>query len=397
MIPSADVLIIGAGVVGLSIAYHLKKNGFGGEVAVLEREEAVAQGSTSKAVGGVRMQFSSEVNVRLSQLSIPAFERFNEEVSGHAEFRQRGYLFVTSDADTWGHLQGLAERQRAWGVTVESWPPERIREFLPDLRASDLLGGNFCPLEGFADPSGVAAGYARAAERLGALVLRRTEAKGIVTKGGEVAGVEVESAREEDPGRHLIRTRVLVNAAGPHAREVALWVGLDLPALPFRRQVFVSNEVSLDYPERFPMVIELPAGIYLCSGGTRMLFGKSKRDEPSGFNPRKYGLFDPFSLEALSEVSRRFPLITSFDEGLSWCGHYCETPDRHPIVGPVPRPRGFINAVGFSGHGFMHSPAIGQLLSELIIEGKTSSLDLSPLSLERFEGGKKGTVETLFI
>jgi len=372
---TCDVCIIGAGVMGLSVAYYLKRRG-AGRVLVLEKEDSWSTGATAVANGGVRQQFSTAVNIRMSQLSLPVFEHFKEDVGTDILWRQYGYLYVTAKPEAAARLRETIAFQKAHDVPVEWVTPEQIRELAPYIRTDDLQGGAFGPKDGFCDSYTVAAGYGNAARQLGAEVAFGEQVTGITVVSGRVAGVTTKTSR--------IDTKVVVNAAGPFAGVVGRLAGMDVPVVPVRRQVVLTEPVP-EIPERTPMTIDADTNFIMRSESGRIFLGWSDPDEPVGFNTS----FDPdFIDQVVSLGIPRSPLLEKVRVNAKRClaGLYEVTPDHHAIIGTCPV-HGLYLANGFSGHGMMHAPAVGMILTDLIIDGSTSRMDIRPLRLSRFAEG----------
>jgi len=373
MIDKADVVIIGGGVVGTSTAYHLAKRGYR-DVVVLEKD-LLASGSTGKCAGGIRQQFSSESNIKISMESVRFFERFPEEMEAEIDFRQHGYLFLATTEADWEDFQANVSLQRSLGLEVNLLSPAEIREIAPYLCLDDVIGGTFCPTDGYADPHSVAMGFAKEARRLGARIYERTEALGIKTRGGKVEGVVTDKGE--------IATPVVVNAAGPWAAQVGQMAGVELPVKPYRRQVFVTAPFA-ELPERLPMVIDFAPSFYFRREGPGILMGMSDKEEPSSFNINvDWG----FLTRVVERAVYRAPVLEKAGFMDGWAGLYEVTPDDNPIIGgDMGGVEGIYCAVGFSGHGFMQSPAVGRILADLIT-GSEVGVDLRPFALERFEAG----------
>lgn len=371
---SADVLIIGGGIVGLSIAYHLARRGARG-VVVLERAGQVGTGSTAKATGGIRHQFSTEINVRLTQLSLPAFARFEEEMGEPVDFVQHGYLFVTTRAERAEVMRAGLRLQQHLGVPSRWVAPDEAAVLFPDLRVDDLIGGTFCALDGSASPYGAVQGYLRRCRALGVRVLTDHEVVGIEVFAGRVRGVRTASGAFACP--------VVVNAAGPRARDVAAMAGVDLPVHPYRRQVFVMAPVA-GLHRGAPLTVDLDTEWYLHQDRSGALYmgGTDKDTRPGLEEVVDWNGFDAVAQAAL----RRVPRTRDARVARAYAGIRSLTPDLHAILGSVAQVAGFYCANGFSGHGFMHAPAVGQLLAEEILDGRATTLDTSPLSLSRFAG-----------
>lgn len=229
---TAEVVIIGGGCMGASTAYHLTRNGIK-DVVLLEREPLLGTGSTGRNAGGVRHQFSTEANVKLSIESIHTIEHFAEEVGYEIDFHQDGYLFLLSNQKDLGAFHRNAQMQRRLGVEVDELSPEDAARLAPGLEVDRVIGATFCARDGIADPNGVTMGFAKAAQAAGAEINRDTEVTAIRTEGGRITGVETTKG--------IISTRAVVNAAGPHAREIGKMLDLEVPVLPYRRHIFITE------------------------------------------------------------------------------------------------------------------------------------------------------------
>ena len=383
MAETADVCIIGGGVVGASVAYHLAEAGCR-DVLVLEREARTGLGSTGRATGGVRAQFATPVNIRMSLYSIEFFSRFSEETGRDCGYRPVGYLFLaTTDA----HLELLESnraRQRAEGLTnVELLSPREVAAALPQLRLDDVRGASFCQSDGLIEPLSVLDGFlARASER-GVRVWTGAEVTGVETEGGAVKSVVTSKGK--------VSTRAVVNASGAWAAGVARLAGVEIPVTPLRRQLAGSDAFE-GLPERAPMVIDMTDGFHFRrvergARGPGLLLAWPDPAERPGFKTD----FEPaFGEEVLARARRRVPALAParVDPALCRAGLYEMTPDRHAIVGPAPGVRGLYLANGFSGHGVMHAPATGRAVSDLILEGRSRLVDVAALGAGRFAEGR---------
>jgi glycine/D-amino acid oxidase-like deaminating enzyme len=377
MVPkTADVVIIGGGCMGASTAYYLALRG-AGRVLLLERERFLGMGSTGRNAGGVRYQFSTEVNIRLSLHSLDIIAHFEDLFGVPAAYHPLGYLFLlTTPADV-ATFQSNVELQHRVGVPwVRYLEPDDIRQLVPLVNLDGVLGGTFCPRDGLADPNSVTQGFAKGAAGLGAQVETETNAVGIRTEKGRVCAVVTD--------RGEVTTRTIVDCAGPWAAQVGRLAGLDIPIVPLRRQFFVTDAVP-DVPRDHPFVIEFATTLYFHPEGAGLLVGMSNQAESPG---ETYSIDEEFHLETLARAVYRLPLLEHAHVTRQMAGLYEVTPDAHPILSGTRALSGFYIAAGFSGHGFQHSPATGQVMSEIILDGASKTVDVSMLDLERFAEGR---------
>lgn len=380
---TADVVIIGGGIVGASVAFHLAEAGCA-NVIVIERAARLGTGSTGRATGGVRAQFATPINIQMSRYSIDFFATRFEEATGHsAGYKAAGYLFVATNEQHLAYLAETGETQRAAGLTnVERLSAADIALLVPQLRTDDVLGGAFCPTDGFLSPTGALHGFMSRAQALGVEVWLDTTLHAIETDGAGVAGVATSRGR--------VATRALVNAAGAWAAEVARLAGIDLPVTPLRRQI-AGVRAPVAFPAHLPMVIDMTDGFHFrpqANGdAAQLLLAWPDPDETPGFNTD----FDPsFIPRIIERATARVPCLANAQVDLTACraGLYEVTPDHHAIIGEAPGVHGFFLANGFSGHGVMHSPATGLIVSEMILHGESRTFDVSQLGLERFAAGR---------
>jgi len=370
---TADVVIIGGGVVGASIAYHLAMKR-AGRIVLLEKGQ-MGEGSTGRCVGGVRTQFSTEINIRLSLESLRTFERFKEEFSVDPEFRRIGYLFLASTGPEMDIFKENVKLQRRFGIPVELLDTDEIKKRWPYLRTDDLRGGTFCSWDGVAGLSEVLQGFVNSAKRAGVKIYEGEEAVGITLKNDRVNTVRTK--KEE------IFAPVVVNAAGPFAARVGEMAGIKIPVKPVRRQIFVTAPFHLSN-HSIPLTIDFHRGWYFRPEGEGLLLSGPMDEQPSFNLDTDYeGM-----TEAADNAMYRIPVLEKASIARGWAGLYEISPDHHAILGRAPEVEGFIMANGFSGHGFQHSPAVGRVIAELIVEGKATTLDISPLSIERFSRGE---------
>ena len=368
-----DVVIVGGGVIGASIAYHLARGGIR-DVLVLERD-VLGSGSTSKNAGGIRMQFSTEINVRLSQRSVPRFERFADEMGIDPQFRQVGYLFlITEERDVGPFERSLALWARL-GVPARRVERDGIGSIFPEVVADDVLFATFCPKDGHADPTSILNGYVAGARSLGVTFRERAEVTGIECTRGRVAGIRV--------GDERIGCGTVVDAAGPWAAQVGAMVGIDLPIRPLRRHIFVTGPVP-GLEREFPLTIEFATTLYMHRGSGGVLLGMADPSDAAGFRD---GVNWDFLPQVVERALARLPLLERAGVRTGWAGFYEDTPDKHPILGGVDEVDGFLVAAGFSGHGVMHAPATGEVMAE-IVAGRPTSIDVAPLGLARFRTGQ---------
>lgn len=374
MTSSAAVVIVGGGCMGASVAWHLAKRGLT-DVVLVEREPLLGSGSTGRNAGGVRHQFSSEANIRLSIESIGLIERFRDEVGADIDFHQDGYLFLLSTPQAVETFRTSAALQRRLGVDVDWLDAAEAVRLAPGLRADDVIGATYCAKDGIADPNGVTMGFAKAAQALGVAIEKGVEVTGVRTTDGRVWGVET--------SRGAIETPVVVNAAGPHARAIGRLAGIDVPVDPYRRHIFIAQRPSVgawDVPASHVMVIDFDSTFYFHREGAGVLFGMGDPHEPSTFDQTVQWDF----LERVTPVAaRRLPALAEAPIAKAWAGLYEMTPDANPIIGPARDLDGFFLITGFSGHGFQHSPAAGRVLAD-VITGHDPGMSLAPFALERF-------------
>ena len=378
MATTADVVIIGAGIVGSSIAYHLTEAGVR-NVLVVERETRQGLGSTGKSMGGVRAQFATDVNIRMSVYSIPFFARF-EEATGHPSgYKPHGYLFMATNEWHMAYLRKNQSRQKSQGLkNVELLTADDIRKVLPQLRSDDIIGGSFCPTDGFVDPESVMNGFmARAVER-GVTLWRGTEVTGIYADRGKLSGVLTSNGGVSSP--------IVVNAAGPWAAAIARMAGAELPVEPLRRMLVLSEPFP-GLPERLPMMVDMTSGWHFRQEGLGVLMAWAGTDQQPGFRAD----FDPAFIEkVLTHAAARVPDFANLavNPRRCWAGLYDMSPDHHAILGPSPDVQGLYFANGFSGHGVMHSPATGRIIADLIVHGHTFIIDAQDLNVQRFAEGR---------
>ncbi|MFB0565234.1 MAG: NAD(P)/FAD-dependent oxidoreductase [Candidatus Aminicenantaceae bacterium] len=367
---TAEIAIIGGGIMGTATAYYLAKAGQND--VILFEKDLLAQASTGLSVGGIRQQFSHPANILLSKESLRVFEHFKEEFSEDINFRQEGYLFLAQEEETWKEFLENVEIQRQYDVPVEVLSPEEIKRRWPYLEVSDLKGGTYGPKDGYADPYLVAIGFAKGAREMGVRIEEKTEVTEIKIERGKVRSVKT--------NKGTISTQVAVNVAGPWGGKVAKLAGFDLPVKPYRRQVFMTRPFDR-IPKPVPMILDQDAAFYFRGEGPGILTGMSDPEEPSSFKTH----VDRHFMEKVVETAvHRAPVLEKAEILRGWAGLYAVTPDNNPFIGEMPGVKGFYSAIGFSGHGFQQGPAVGRILSELILKGCTD-LDLTPFSFDRLQ------------
>ena len=382
------IVIVGGGVVGSSIAWHLRTGGFTGDVVVVERDPTYRRASSFLAMGGVRQQFGSAANIRLAQHSVRFYERFDSamrtaEHQPRAWFRQRGYLFLAND-DNAERFERRYARQRALGARVERLDVDAVRALVPDLAVDDIRFGIFGPDDGYANPREVLAGFRHAAGAAGA-----TYVTGEVTRlhvsAGRVDGVTLDDGAALD-------ARQVVNAAGPFAAGLAALADLHLPVTPVRQHLF-RCALPHHWPHRFPVVVD-PGGVHwrhddpvAFGDPDRIIVARTKPDEPPGEN------FDcdqaRWTTGFRPPLVARLPAFEAAELIEGWAGLYEMTPDHNPLLGEHPDLAGFYLANGFSGHGLMMAPATGTALAELLMTGASTSLDIGAFDPGRFARGEE--------
>jgi sarcosine oxidase subunit beta len=378
--PTAEVVIVGGGVVGASVAYHLAARGCR-DVVVLERGERAGEGSTGRATGGFRAQFGTRVNVQLSLLSREKLLRFKEETNVDPGFNQCGYIFIARSEEELDALVSAQAVQRECGLTeARAVDTEDVARLNPAVNVEGVRGGVYCPTDGFIRPLEILRGYAEAAARLGVRFERGVEVKGF--RKNERGSIEsVRTTRGE------FSARKFVNAAGAWAGEVGALAGVSVPVTPLRRQVAITGACNL-LPEEMPMTIFAGDGFHLRVRDGRVLL--LWPDEPRTRDPFDARVEDEWVNEVVRRARERVPCLKEIEveRGACWAGLYEMSPDRHALLGRAHGLENFYLANGSSGHGVMHSPALGQLLSEIILDGGATTLDVDALRPSRFDEGQ---------
>jgi sarcosine oxidase, subunit beta len=374
---TADVVIVGAGIIGGSVAFHLLERDAGLRVVVLEKETEPGTGATSKATGGVRFQFSTEANVRLTQLSYRYFTHAEEILGSLVDFTRHGYLFVTTDAATLEQCRRNVALQRGLGVASELLTPTQIQTHLDSPVTHDLVGGSFCADDGSADPYSMLQAFLARAKGRGLQLLTGHPVTALLRSGDRVTGVRMPQGESSAP--------LVIDCPGPHADQIGAMAGVAIPSKPYRRQVMVTEPLP-SLPPVFALIVDLDTGFYVHRQGlSAVLMGGTDKDI-------KPGLDTTVDWDAFDAVFRaaaiRVPPLAEARVMRAYAGVRDLTPDYHGILGPAAQAPGLHVACGFSGHGFMHAPAIGILMAEILLDGRASSMDVGALSLERFAAGK---------
>ncbi len=359
---------------GASIAYHLAARGMK-DILLLERDKFFGQGATGRCAGGVRYQFATEVNVRLSIASLPMLERFEEEIGWSIDYIKCGYLFLLTNHEDVAAFQHNVAMQNRLGIQTEWLDGDMIRRRLPMMELDDVLAGTFNPHDGIVDPNGVVMGYITAGQRLGVTALTEVEVTGIHVQSDRINGVETRLG--------TVSTPLVINAAGPWSGRIAEMAGLQIPLIPLRRQWFTTTPLP-EIPDGFPFVIDFAQSLYFHREGNGLLIGMSNPAEEPGFSQT----IDPdWELINIEAAAARLPLLENASLVSHVAGLYEVTPDAHPIFGGTPI-EGLYLCTGFSGHGFMHGPISGIILSEIILDGRSKTIDVSMLDLKRFDEGR---------
>jgi sarcosine oxidase, subunit beta len=363
------VVIVGGGVIGTSAAFHLAEAGV--DVVLIERAE-LGSGSTCKAAGGVRTQFSDALNIEIARRSLAAFRDFGRRPGWEIELKQVGYLFVlTRESDVDEFEQSVA-LQNAFGLDSRMVSVAEARALCPLLDGDDMLAAAFSPGDGHATPEGVVQGYAFGARGHGAHVRTGCEVVGIEADAGRITSV----VTSEGP----VRTGTVICAAGAWSRSIGALVGVELPVTPLRRQILFTEAIDGLAPD-LPMTIDFASSFYFHREGPGVLMGMSDPGEQAGFSVETTEDWIPGLIEV---VRRRAPRIADVGIRGGWAGLYEMTPDHNAIIGEAAGVSRFLYATGFSGHGFLQGPAVGEILRDMVLR-RATFIDIAPLSVERFD------------
>jgi glycine/D-amino acid oxidase-like deaminating enzyme len=366
---SASVVIVGGGVIGTSAAFHLAEAGV--DVVLLERAQ-LGSGSTCRAAGGVRAQFSDALNIEISQRSLRAFREFARRPGWEIDFKQVGYLFVLSTDSDVAIFERNVELQHEYGVPSRILSAAQARELCPLLAGDDILAAAFSPEDGHLTPEAVVQGYAYGARAGGAHIRVGCEVLDIATSGDEITEVITTQG--------AIRTGTVVCAAGAWSRRCGEMVGVALPVTPLRRQVLFTESIS-GLPSELPMTIDFASSFYFHREGPGVLLGMSDPEEKPGFVTETS---DDWIPRLIDVAARRAPRIADAGIRGGWAGLYEMTPDHNAIIGEARGISRFLYATGFSGHGFLQGPAVGEIMRDLVL-ARRPPVDVGPLSVERFD------------
>ena len=374
-----DAIIIGGGIVGLSVAYFLSEFKFG-KIAVFEKEPDIGAGSTALCAGGIRHQFSSKINIRMSLISSEFIKSLKEMSGIDPEFHQNGYLFTITKETNVDIFKESIKIQNELGVPTKLITPEEAKKIVPELNIEDVVAASWCPTDGFADPHSVAQGIYQLAKNNGVKIFLNKEVIEILTEGSKIKGIKTVDGED-------YYSPIVVNAAGPYLKIISQMAGIEIPVEPYRRQVFVTEELP-DYPDTRPMVVDYEKHFYCHPESGGVLMGMSDPEEPPSFNMN----IDWDFLEQIAEAGmHRIPVFEKAGIKRGWAGLYAISPDNNALIGEWDELEGFYIVGGFSGHGFMHAPAAGKILAELITFKEVKSVPKEEFELyspKRFKEGK---------
>ena len=372
MIKRADIVIIGGGIIGCSIAYNLAKKGC--KNVVLFEKNSLASGATGRCGAGIRQQFGTKMNCILARESIKIFENLSQELDYDIELNQGGYLILAYTEKEVNQFKKNVALQQSLDIDVRFITVKEAKEVVPPLNTEDILAATFCPTDGHANPFKTNFAYAEAAQRLGVKIYTFAEVNEIETEDNKIAAVNTDKGK--------ILTPTVINAAGGYSEVIGKMVGVDLPVYSQRHQILITEPVD---PLFKPMLMSFSRNFYCQQtphGSIIMGFGDP--NEPKGDN---IGTSWQFAREMAQKMTTVVPLLKEVSMVRQWAGLYNVSPDAQPILGEHPQVGGFYMAIGFSGHGFMLAPVASKLIAELILEGKTS-LPIDKLDIGRFERGE---------
>ncbi|NDL58279.1 FAD-dependent oxidoreductase [Phytoactinopolyspora mesophila] len=368
----ATVVIVGGGVMGASIAFHLAEAGVK-DVVLLERSE-LGSGSSGKPIGGVRAQFSDPLNIELGARSLRAFQDFPRRPGRDIKLDNVGYLFLLTTDDHVSAFEDSVAIQNRLGVPSRLMSPDEAHQLCPYVTTEGLLAAVFSPDDGHARPTLVIEGYAQAAAREGVCIMPQTSVVGMDTHGDDITAVHT--------SRGTIRCSTVICAAGAWSARIGEMAGVDLPVRPFRRQIAFTVPLRPAAP-RIPFTIDFDSSGYFHNSDDGLLFGLADPRENSGFDTG----WTPGWMELFRQaMRRRAPELADMAIANGWAGLYEVTPDHNALIGRASSPENFLYATGFSGHGFLQAPAVGEIVRDLYLD-RTPPVDVTPLSGERFAAG----------
>jgi len=370
---SAEVVVIGGGVVGASIAFHLAEADV--DVALIEKSELGA-GSTSKAAGGLRTIFSDDLNIEIALRSIEAYRNFSARPGHEVDFKVHGYLILISREDDLENFRRIVERQSAFGIPSRIISPEEALAINPMISTEGLIAALHSPADAQCSPEGAVMGYAQGARKLGAKILQGEGVTGIDREANSITAVHTASRK--------ISTSTVVIAAGVWSPEIGEMVGLNIPVKPYKREIVITDPLGSHWsgmPDSLPMTIDFSSTLSWRPEGGALLIGFSDERVPAGFDTTR----DPRYVEKLAELAlHRIPITSELGIGKGWAGLYDTSPDNNALLGEADSPNRVLYATGFSGHGVMQAPAVGEIIRDLYL-GQEPFVDISPLSVDRFK------------
>jgi len=371
---NADVVIIGGGIIGFAVAFHLAKMKFG-QVVLVEKEAMIGEGSTSKAAGGIRAQFAQQVNVEMSMISQKFFKRFKQETGSDAVYDQVGYLFLLQNESDIATFKKSVEMQQAIGLNTKLLEPKEILKIAPHVNVEDIKLGTYCKDDGIADPWEFLLGFEKASRRLGVEIELEAEVTAIEVSAGHISAVQTKKGR--------IKTPLVVNCVGPYAKKIGQMVGAKVEVEPYKRQIVTTGELDFVKPT-FPLIVDVASGLYSHNESKGLLLGWGDKNRGPSFD---ISVEPEYTDAILEKALHRIPQLESAEIANQWAGLYESTPDHLAIIGWAPEVKGMFHCCGFSGHGVMHSPAAGRITAEML-SGKEPSIDIGRLSPERFAKGE---------